>query len=195
MKNSSYYKVCEELWNNWKDDSEFIKNEISDKFFKYIDKGAHCPEPYLSFENNEKSGEDENILFFLTVNPGLGDPFQEKDTIVSNNSIIKFDSDYSGNSIGLGRYYKDSNGILKNGSAKRIKDMESIAKKLNCNKFTQLESFPFHSPILPIGYKDEIIKLSKIEGTFVNKYVKSLKDYCSDKNIIVMCVAQKHSKE
>ena len=189
MKDERYYNICEELWQNWKADSEFIRKEISDGLFNYIKKAIHCPEPYLRFGNTE---DTNTTMFFLTTNPGQGDSFQQKDTILSNDSIVKISNDYNLNALKLGIHYTDS-GLLKGAAAKRIQGMFNITGALKYNGFIQMECFPFHSDVLQHKYKEEIIKLSKLQGNFINTYVSALKQYCSDKNIIVIGAANKQS--
>lgn len=189
MKKSNYINLCEELWANWKINNEFIKMEISNELFKHIHSAIHCPEPYLQFRN---INETNNTFFFLTTNPGNGDNMQLKSTILSNTTVVKFNDDYKQNALNLGMFYMNSN-FLKGQASKRIESMNNISNFFNCNGFMQMECFPFHSGNLP-NYKNEIIQLSKVEGTFINKYISSLKEYCVDKNIIAISAGNNPSK-
>lgn len=181
MSKSNYLNLCEEIWQNWKDNPNYYKQDLeglSEIKFNF------CPEPFLFFK---AKSENENPLYFLTYNPGSEMEFQSYQNIKDSKSVVKFEESYNNNASLLGRYYDDN--LQGKRAHDRINKMYQLAERLNYDCFMQLESMPFHSEKFPS--KEKYIELSNQEGNIANTYIKHLREYCLDKDIIAICAATK----
>jgi hypothetical protein len=89
-----YQELCEKIFDDWMNHRLTVSCAVRDAF-----ELQYCPEPYLTF------GSQAAPITFVTLNPGGGEFFQQRDNIGTSRSPIRADASYRDTAADLGRSY------------------------------------------------------------------------------------------
>jgi hypothetical protein len=129
-----YQELCEKIFDDWMNHRLTVSCAVRDAF-----ELQYCPEPYLTF------GSQAAPITFVTLNPGGGEFFQQRDNIGTSRSPIRADASYRDTAADLGRSYALLTCPITRAAKTRIKAMLDLSSSLGRTGVEQVECVPFHS--------------------------------------------------
>lgn len=171
MKNSNYFKFCEDLYKNWKK-GDLPEKEVLKQLFQL----DYVPEPYLYFEKGS------NPLYVLYNNPGSGIDEIQKHDVVNEKTYDDFAKKIS-------KYYLDKDKFKKETAAfNRIQKALNFAKNQGFDGVVNVETIPFHS--VELNKKKALMLIKKTD--LLQNYINALTSFLKDKPIIALSGCNTH---
>jgi hypothetical protein len=165
-QNLDFLSLCEELYNDWKND-KFKEDLTLNKLFQM----NYSPEPYFVLKNGK------NPLYILLTNPGSGMDFQH----ISQHKNIDFNSFTSI----LSTVYTSETFKKQKGSGpayRRLMKSTDFANHLGFDGVVNIETIPFHSEKLS---KPKALKSIR-ESYTLTTYQNALKFFLSEKPVLIV---------